>query len=152
MQLLSLGAQYVITALILLGKRPVGEAVSAAELAKPLNSPATYLSQMLAKLIPSGIIASRRGLNGGVYLAKEPEKISLLEIVTAIEGDAFFNDCFLGIKGCGEIEPCPFHENWGCKRDRIHEWLRDTSLKSLCDDVTKDWIDERMKFHLKQES
>jgi len=146
MQLLSLGAQYVVTALILLGKKPVGEAVSAAELAKPLNSPATYLSQMLAKLITPGIVGSKRGINGGVYLEKNPADIKLIDIVREIDGEKFFNECFLGVKGCGSGEPCPFHHEWGQMRGEIMNWLIDTTLEDLCNQVSDNWIDERLSF------
>lgn len=146
MQLLSLGAQYVVTALIVLGKKPVGEAVSAAELAKPLNSPATYLSQMLAKLNTSGIVGSKRGINGGVYLEKNPADIRLIDIVKEIDGDSFFSECFLGVKGCGHSEPCPFHYEWGQMRGDIMNWLIDTTLEDLCNQATDSWMDERLNF------
>jgi Rrf2 family protein len=146
MQLLSLGAQYVVTALIMLGKKPVGEPVSAAELAKPLNSPATYLSQMLAKLNASGIVGSKRGINGGVYLEKNPADIRLIDIVREIDGDSFFSECFFGVKGCGHSEPCPFHYEWGQMRGDIMNWLVDTTLEDLCNQVTDKWMDERLNF------
>lgn len=146
MQLISLGTQYVVTALIILGKHPVGEAVPASELAKPMNSPATYLSQMLSKLITSGIIGTRRGIKGGVYLEKDPSDIRLIDIIREIDGNSFFNSCFLGIKGCGEIEPCPFHDEWGPKRDKILNWLEQTTLEDLCASSSEDWIDQRMIF------
>ncbi|MCH8568024.1 MAG: Rrf2 family transcriptional regulator [Balneolales bacterium] len=137
MQFLSLGSQYTLTALIVLSKQDEGTAISASKLAEPLNSPGTYLSQLLAKLIPSGIIGTRRGINGGVYLARHPKDISLYEIITALEGDDFFKSCFLGISGCGHIEPCPFHEQWGQKRGDIQLWLENTSLLELANDFSE---------------
>ncbi len=149
MQLISLGTQYAITSLIILGREPVGTAMSAADLAKSLESPSTYLSQILAKLNKPGIVGSRRGLNGGVYLRKKPEKIRLIDIIEAIDGSSFFETCFLGIKGCGDIEPCPFHEKWGEHKSCILFWLEETTLQNLCDDVTDSWILDRMKFDRK---
>lgn len=145
MQLLSLGSQYVITALVLLSKEERGKVIPASELARPLKSPGTYLSQMLAKLIKPGIIASRRGLNGGVYLARDPKEISLYDIVVAIEGDEFFSSCFLGINGCGDIEPCPFHEEWSLKKESIRSWLESTSLHDLKEQATNDWVTDRIE-------
>ncbi|AXJ02176.1 transcriptional regulator, BadM/Rrf2 family [Cyclonatronum proteinivorum] len=136
MQFLSLGTQYTLTALIFLSRQEQGTAVSASKLAEPLNSPSTYLSQMLTRLIEPGIIGTRRGIHGGVYLAKEAAEISIYDIVTAVEGDDFFKTCFLGISGCGDVEPCPFHEEWGKKRGDIEEWLRATSLDDLANDLS----------------
>lgn len=146
MKLLSQGAQYAISAVIALSKQPEGSTVSAADLAKPLNCPAPYLSQILSKLKPSGILKSQRGLGGGVYLSRMPEEISLFEVIDAIDGTDFFKSCFLGIEGCGHIEPCPFHEFWSKERVKIEEWLRDTSFAEIEEAMSPNWFDLRLKY------
>lgn len=146
MKLLSQGAQYAISAIIALSKQPEGSTVSAADLAKPLNCPAAYLSQILSKLKPSGIIKSQRGLKGGVYLARPPKNISLLEVIDAIDGTDFFENCFLGIEGCGEIEPCPFHEFWSLERTKIKEWLDGTTFAEVEETMSETWFDLRLQF------
>ena len=146
MQLITQGGQYAISAIIALSKEPVGTIVSASELAKPLNCPAAYLSQVLSKLKPSGILKSQRGMKGGVYLAKEPREISILDVVSAIDGTDFFNQCFLGIKGCGQIEPCPFHEIWSIERQKIQDWMGKTTFDNISERMTKRWFDMRLKY------
>ncbi|MCH8495495.1 MAG: Rrf2 family transcriptional regulator [Balneolales bacterium] len=146
MQLISTGSQYVLTALILIGRKPEGETMSASELAEILNSPTAYLSQMLAKLQEPGIIGSRRGASGGVFIAKPLKSIRLIDVVTALEGDGFFRKCFLGIDGCGHIEPCPFHDNWTEHRTKIKVWLTKTTLFDLCNGVNDNWISDRLRF------
>lgn len=146
MRLLSQGAQYAISAIIALSKQPKGQTVSAADLAKPLNCPAAYLSQVLSKLKPSGILKSQRGLKGGVYLAKDPHEISLLDVIEAIDGTDFFKNCFLGIEGCGHIEPCPFHEFWSQERMKIKDWLASTSFSEVDESMSDTWFDLRLQF------
>ena len=146
MQLLSQGAQYTISAIIALAREPMGKAVSAGDLARPLNCPAAYLSQTLARLVPHKIIDTRRGLNGGVYLLKKPEDIKLIDIVNAIDGNDFFEKCFLGIPGCGHIEPCPFHDTWATMRTEIQMWLQETTIKDASEGMTEEWFDLRLKF------
>jgi len=146
MQFLSQSAQYAISALIVLSREEQGKAVSAAELARPLHCPAAYLSQTLAKLIPAGIIDSRRGLNGGVYLLREPKEISLLEVVESIDGSDFWDRCFLGIAGCGEIEPCPFHKVWKEQRTQIRDWLQSTTFDQINQSMTEAWFNLRLRF------
>ena len=146
MQFLSQSAQYAISALIVLSREEQGKAVSAAELARPLHCPAAYLSQTLARLIPTGIVDSRRGLNGGVYLVRKPDEIALLEVVDAIDGRDFWNRCFLGIAGCGEIEPCPFHKVWKEQRTQIHDWLNTTTLADVNQSMTEAWFNLRLNF------
>lgn len=146
MKLLSQGSQYAISAIIALSKQPEGSTISAAELAKPLNCPAAYLSQILSKLKPAGLVKSQRGLGGGVCLARAPKDISLLEVIDAIDGTDFFKSCFLGIDGCGHIEPCPFHEFWSQERVKIQTWLSSTNFAEVEESMSDTWFDLRLQF------
>lgn len=146
MKLLSQGSQYALSAVIALSRQPEGTTISAADLAKPLSCPAAYLSQILSKLKPAGIIKSRRGLNGGVYLGRPPEEITLMEVIEAIDGTDFFTQCFLGIEGCGHIEPCPFHDFWSKERKKIQQWLKDTTFDNVDESMSDRWFDLRLHF------
>jgi Rrf2 family cysteine metabolism transcriptional repressor len=57
------------------------------ELARLEAVPANYLVQILSELRNGGLITSRRGKQGGYALARDPEKITLLDIVEVIEGE-----------------------------------------------------------------
>lgn len=57
------------------------------ELARVEAVPANYLVQILSELRNGGLITSRRGKQGGYALARDPEKITLLDIVEVIEGE-----------------------------------------------------------------
>ncbi|SRR5690606_31712050 len=146
MRLLSQGSQYAISALIALAKQPDGKPVSAADLAGPLKCPPAYLSRLLARLKPANIIRSHRGLNGGVSLARPPEEISLIEVIHAIDGKEFFTQCFLGIEGCGQIEPCPFHEFWSVERKKIEAWLTEMTFARIEEAMSDAWFDLRLKY------
>ena len=146
MKLVSQGAQYAISAIIALSKNPQGGAVSASQLAKSLDCPAAYLSQLLAKLKPPGVLKSQRGLNGGVYLARPLKEISIYEVIVAIDGDEFFSHCFMGIEGCGHIEPCPFHNFWSVQRNKIKEWLQNTNFEDADAAMTQAWFEKQLSF------
>ncbi len=146
MQLLSLGAQYAVSAMIALSRVPEGKAVPAADLARPLHCPSAYLSQTLAKLVPVGLIDTKRGVNGGVFLARKAGEISLYDIISTIDGDDFFETCFLGIRGCGHVEPCPFHYFWKHHRDGIRDWMRRTTLEDARNGMSDAWFDLRLNF------
>ena len=146
MKLVSQGAQYSISAIIALSKKEHGKAVSASELARTLDCPAAYLSQLLAKLKKPGILKSQRGLNGGVLLAKPVKDITVYEVIVAIDGDTFFKNCFMGIEGCGHIEPCPFHYFWSSQREKIKKWLMDTNFEDAEKAMSKAWFDQQLNF------
>ena len=68
-----------------------GEAVTAKRLAAFYNLPTAYLNKQLQALTRAGILTSTSGPKGGFQLARRPDKISVLDVVTAIDGpeDAF---------------------------------------------------------------
>lgn len=145
MKLVSQGAQYAISAIIAISKHP-NDVISASELSRSLDCPAAYLSQILSKLKAPGILNSQRGLNGGVYLARPLDKISVYDIIAAIDGEAFFSTCFMGIEGCGHIEPCPFHNFWSLQRENIKQWLQQTSFADAESLMSQAWFNERLSF------
>ena len=57
------------------------------ELAKAESIPANYLVQILKDLRSGGLIISKRGKQGGYALSREPEMITLIEIVEAIDSE-----------------------------------------------------------------
>jgi Rrf2 family protein len=63
-----------------------GEAVTAKRLAAFYELPTAYLNKQLQALTRAGILSSTSGPKGGFQLAKAPEKITLLDVVTAIDG------------------------------------------------------------------
>jgi Rrf2 family protein len=63
-----------------------GEPMQIRQIAAQQNIPDRYLEQLLATLRRGGIIKSQRGSKGGYFLAREPMKITLLEILECLEG------------------------------------------------------------------
>jgi Rrf2 family protein len=61
-------------------------AVPTATLASAFDVPPHYLNKFLQALVRAKILVSTAGVKGGFRLAKRPEKITLLDVVTAIEG------------------------------------------------------------------
>ena len=63
-----------------------GEAKTTAQLAAYYDLPAPYLNKQLQALVRAGVLSSTPGPRGGFRLAIDPEDVSLLDIVVAIEG------------------------------------------------------------------
>jgi Rrf2 family protein len=104
---------------------------TAAEVSKELKVPKEYVSKVMQILTESGIIGSKKGKNGGFYLAKSPSQIKLIEIVEAIDGLEIFRNCVLGFPGCSSDNPCPVHERWGKLRDDAYKMLSTETLEQL---------------------
>ncbi len=104
---------------------------TAGEVSKELKVPKEYVSKVMQILTESGIIGSKKGKNGGFYLAKSPSSIKLIDIVEAIDGLEIFNNCVLGFPGCSNENPCPVHEKWGKLRDDAYKMLSNETLEQL---------------------
>ncbi|MGJ3245002.1 MAG: Rrf2 family transcriptional regulator [Elainellaceae cyanobacterium] len=84
---LSSKSEYALLALLELTTHyNSGEPLQIRQIAAEQNIPDRYLEQLLATLRRSGWVRSQRGARGGYLLAKEPWKISILDVVTCIEG------------------------------------------------------------------
>lgn len=85
---LSARAEYALLALLEMAthyyqKKPL----TISEITTKQAIPDRYLEQILTNLRRSGIVQSQRGAKGGYILSREPWQITLLEVMTSIEGD-----------------------------------------------------------------
>jgi Rrf2 family iron-sulfur cluster assembly transcriptional regulator len=113
-------------------------AVTLADIAKRQGISLSYLEQLFAKLRRSGLVDSVRGPGGGYTLAMEPSKISVAEIVVAINENIDATRCG-GEKNCHGDETCLTHQLWEDLSTRIHEFLSGITLADL---VTKPHVQE----------
>ena len=91
--MLSQKARYALHALFLLAKRPAGEPVMIAEIAREAKVPRKFLEQILLELKKRGILHSVRGRQGGYTLGRAPDKISFAEIIRVIDGPLALSPC-----------------------------------------------------------
>ncbi len=84
---ISCKSEYALLALIELASHyDGGEPLQIRQIAAEQNIPDRYLEQLLATLRRGGIVKSQRGAKGGYILAREPRKITLLEVMGCLEG------------------------------------------------------------------
>jgi Rrf2 family protein len=80
-------AQYACLAMLELARRaPDQPPARIREIAEMHHIPERYLVQILLRLKGSGLVQSVRGASGGYHLARRADRISLLEVLTAIDG------------------------------------------------------------------
>ena len=83
---LTRAATYGISAAAYLASAPAGEIVSNTTICNAYQMPDRFVLQIMRMLVSAGIVKSLRGRDGGYKLAKPTNKITLLEIVEAIDG------------------------------------------------------------------
>ena len=95
--------------------------------------PVNYLEQILLQLKRNGYVQSKRGVNGGYKLSRNPNDIIIGDVIRNLEGP-------LAPMGCVSIssyESCPLEEGcllkplWALIRDKIAELLDNTTLYDL---------------------
>jgi len=129
--MLSKSCEYGLRASLYLASLEQEGYVSIGTISEELDISFPFLTKIFQKLNNAGLLDSRRGPNGGVALTLPAEEITLYEIVVAIDGDDLFEECVLGLPGCGEAEPCPLHEQWADERDRVENMFQNTTLAEL---------------------
>jgi Rrf2 family protein len=130
---------YALVALAYLGQlreEPV-PATCAREIADRFGLPVPQMMNIMKVLARARLVRSMRGPTGGYELAVEPDRISLLEVVTAMEGPMRFTRCAdaLPVMGQGcEIEcDCPIREPIRRLHNRLNRFLEDVTLADLLD-------------------
>ncbi|MGH9815721.1 MAG: SUF system Fe-S cluster assembly regulator [Candidatus Acidiferrales bacterium] len=79
---------------------------TARDLASESRLPVPTVTKLLKELLQSGLLVSHRGIKGGYSLAREPQQISLAEILTALEGPLALTECSTDTSGLCDLEPC----------------------------------------------
>lgn len=103
------------------------------ELAEGANVSNKYVTVLIRKLKDAGLVLSSLGILGGYLLAKEPEKISLFDIIVAMEGTPLINRCLEPDHFCsrGATEICPVRRNYQSIQNSLHQQLKAVTVAGL---------------------
>lgn len=101
------------------------------ELCEGTDLPRHFLAKIFQDLVRHGLLTSAKGRGGGFALALRPERITLFDIVEAIDGVAMLSRCALGLTECDDEQPCPHHDQWFAIRQQIRVFLEDTTLEQM---------------------
>jgi FeS assembly SUF system regulator len=111
---------------------------NARDLAAASELPLPTVSKVLKTLGRAGLLLSHRGARGGFSLARPAKKISVAEIITAIEGPIALTDCSGSCRGLCELEAvCPVRSNWRKISEVVHDALDGLSLADMASPLPK---------------
>jgi Rrf2 family iron-sulfur cluster assembly transcriptional regulator len=125
--------RFAVTAMVDLAMRGGNGPVTLATISKRQKISLSYLEQLFGKLRRNNIVESVRGPGGGYYLARPGNKISIAEIVTAVDEPLDATKC--GGKGncLGEEQPCLTHDLWMGLSEKIYSYLEEVTLQQMVD-------------------
>ena len=97
-------SRYALMALVELDLRTRGEVrpVRLADLARERAIPEEFLGQLFASLRRAGVLSSQRGAGGGFTFARTPDRVTVLEVVEALDGPPGIEECVPGECGLEE--------------------------------------------------
>jgi len=123
--------EYAVRALLYLAQQPKSQIVLKKDICHTQDVTPAFLTKILQPLIKMGIVGSQRGVGGGFYLIKDPEEVTLLDVVMAQEGDLYLNICLEEEGICNRDRFCPTHDVWREVREGMMASLARYTLAEL---------------------
>jgi FeS assembly SUF system regulator len=109
-----------------------GATRTAQELAERSHVPVPTVSKLCKELSRAGLLTSHRGRRGGYALARPADRITVAEIVEALEGPIALTECATpGDHTCGLELVCPARGSWDPVSRAIHGALHSLPLSSI---------------------
>jgi len=124
-------ADYAVRAVLHLARMGNTERAATSTVAKEQNIPPSFLAKIISQLSIAGLLHTSRGARGGVTLAREPQDITLLEVVEAIDGPIQLNECVGNDGICTFDEDCPIKPVWCSAQEELVQRLKSTNFAQL---------------------
>lgn len=124
-------ADYAIRAMLALARTTGRDPLSARRIAEEMDIPVRFLPQVMGDLSRADLVRAEPGRNGGYRLHRPAERISLLEVIEAVEGDSRRRTCVLRGAPCGTSGECDVHRVFFAAQDALLGIFSAASLASL---------------------
>ena len=124
-------ADYAVVIMTAAARREAGARLSASELAQETGVPLPTTQKLMGRLAAEGLLTSARGISGGFALARPAAKITLADIVEAVEGPIAMTVCAEGRTDCALDAHCHVKPHMGVVGDAIRGALGAVSLTEL---------------------
>ncbi len=131
MDILRRNTDYALRAIMSLAKHWQHEPVSTSQVASEQYIPYQLACKMLQKLNKARLVESSMGPNGGFQLSRNPSKISLRDVIEAIQGPMSLNRCLLDTASCPHRPNCSVSKSLGRLQKYINGYFSDVTVDEL---------------------
>jgi len=128
---LTRAGEYAVRCVLYLADRGPGQVISRKQIAREMDIPPQFLGKIAQQLARKGIIDIVQGAKGGFRLALAPEEVTLLQVVEAVIGEIFLNDCVMRADACHRSYACSVHNIWEQARNQLRSFLRQATFAKL---------------------
>lgn len=122
---------YAIRGMVHLATKAGGEISLISEIASRVDVSPALLAKIFQQFNKHGLVKSYRGTGGGFILGRAADKITLLEIVEAVEGPIILNRCLIDDGACDRDAFCTVHPVWREVQEKMKAVLSNVTLKDL---------------------
>jgi Rrf2 family transcriptional regulator, iron-sulfur cluster assembly transcription factor len=130
--------RFAVTAMLDLALRQKQSPVTLAGIGVRQSISLSYLEQLFGKLRRHALVESVRGPGGGYRLGRPSEKISVADIILAVDEPLDATQCG-GMENCQEDKRCMTHNLWATLNDKLYDYLNSVTLQDLVvEQQTKD--------------
>jgi FeS assembly SUF system regulator len=132
-------ADYGIVLLTEFARDPENVVYNAKDLSAAAMLPLPTVSKLLKVLSRAELLVSSRGMKGGYRLARPPERISVAEIIGAVEGRVALTQCSEELRSCNREPICPLRSNWLRINQVVFEALSGLRLSQMVRPLPRVW-------------
>jgi FeS assembly SUF system regulator len=125
-------ADYAVVLMTAAARFPAGERLSATELSADTGVPLPTTQKLMGQLAAAGLLSSVRGAGGGFSLARPAARITLADVIEAVEGPIAMTVCTEGRTDCALDAHCRVKPHMGVVGDAVRGALGSVSLEALC--------------------
>ncbi|MFM9412842.1 RrF2 family transcriptional regulator [Peptococcus simiae] len=133
---LNVTTDYAIRIMLYLsGNAPVGVSVTGKVIAENMRIPYNYFLKIVPHLKEAGFIESFQGKNGGFALIRNPEDITLYDIIAAMDDTLIINECLMDPVACGRNAAghCAVHKAFAQIQVDLDKRLKSITLADIQD-------------------
>lgn len=125
--------EYALRAIMEISRNSIiGKRVNLHEIAIALESPEPFTAKIVQQLSKNNIIKSIKGPSGGYEISIHTMKnTKIITIVEIFDGKGVMSKCVLGLKECGNQNPCCFHNQYVPIRDQLQKELTNFTLYEI---------------------
>ncbi len=134
--------RYAVTAMLDLALHQDQGTINLSDISGRQGISLSYLEQLFSKLRRRGLVASARGPGGGYTLDKSVEKISVSDVINAVDESVDATRCG-GQKNCQGDDRCLTHDLWEELSQQITSFLRGVTLSDLIEQRTVKLVSQR---------
>lgn len=122
--------RFAVTAMLDLALHGGNGPVTLAGISRRQRISLSYLEQLFGKLRRHTLVDSVRGPGGGYTLARETDKVSVADIIIAVDEPLDATQCG-GRQNCQDEQRCMTHDLWSTLNDKMYEYLHAVKLSEL---------------------